>query len=65
MAYFYKGFKIVDRPDGTFAVIAPAIGNKLVKLTGTKIEAKLWIERVDSRIELIQASKKIDKILGI
>lgn len=65
MAYFYKGFKIVERPDGSFAVIAPAIGNKLVKLTKSRIDAKMWIEKVETRMDLIQASQRVDKILGL
>lgn len=64
MAYFYKGFRIIGRSDGTFAVISPAIGNKLVKLTKSRIEAKIWIEQVDSKIQLIQANQAIEKILG-
>lgn len=63
MNYFYKGFNIVEK-NGYFYVLGPMVGNKVVKITKTKIDAKLWIERADSTVELRRQAYQLAKKIG-
>ena len=60
--YFYKGYEIV--PMVTHVLVrAPAYKNKIVKVVKSAIEAKLWIEQVESAHQIRQSAKEIDEIL--
>lgn len=60
--YFYKGFEIVPTKDGV-KVLAPSLKFKVVKLAKTAVEAKLWIETVESDAELKRAARAIDSAI--
>lgn len=61
--YFYKGYEIL--PMVTHVLVkAPAYRNKVVKVTKSTNEAKLWIEQVESMAEVRASAKKIDEILA-
>lgn len=60
--YFYKGFEILPIKDG-FVVRAPSYRNKIVKVTKTQIQAKMWIEKIDSNLDVMRAALAVEKIL--
>jgi hypothetical protein len=57
--YFYKGFEIVPVKGGV-KVLAPSLKFKVVKLAKTAIEAKLWIETIETDAELKRAARAIE-----
>lgn len=61
--YFYKGYRISDRMTH-FIVSAPALKNKVIKVTRTIGEAKLWIETLETANDVRRAAREIDAILN-
>ena len=61
MPYFYKGYEFVQ-VRGKVQIYAPMLKGRLVKETRTMIEAKIWVESVDNRQEILRSANEVDKM---
>lgn len=59
--YFYKGLEIVPTKDGV-KVLAPSLKFKVVKIAKSAVEAKLWIETIETEAQLKRAALEIANV---
>lgn len=62
--YFYKGFQIKAQ-QGVFVVLSPAFKGKILKITRTSNEAKEWIEKIESKREILKSAREMEKYLKV
>jgi hypothetical protein len=62
--YAYKGLIITKNKQGIFIVEMPDAKRTQVFATRSLIDAKDWIEKIESKNDLIKAAAKFRKVTG-